>query len=90
MSPPSPNDTADSIEPSPGQASGKAPRKRPQPGERRLQILQTLATLLEQPALERITTATLAARLEVSEAALYRHFASKAQMYDGLIEFIEQ
>src|SRR5574339_613462 len=59
-------------------------------GERRIQILQTLASMLEQPGSERITTAALAARLEVSEAALYRHFASKAQMFEGLIEFIEQ
>ena len=64
-------------------------RKRPRPGERRVQILQTLAGMLEQPGAERITTAALAARLEVSEAALYRHFASKAQMFEGLIEFIE-
>ncbi|MEA5096967.1 MAG: nucleoid occlusion factor SlmA [Burkholderiaceae bacterium] len=59
------------------------------PGERKLQILQTLAEMLEQPKGERITTAALAARLDVSEAALYRHFASKAQMFEGLIEFIE-
>lgn len=65
-------------------------RKRPKPGERRVQILQALATMLEQPGAERVTTAALAARLEVSEAALYRHFASKAQMFEGLIEFIEQ
>ena len=64
-------------------------RKRPKPGERRIQILQTLASMLEQPGAERITTAALAARLDVSEAALYRHFASKAQMFEGLIEFIE-
>ena len=64
-------------------------RKRPKPGERRIQILQTLAGMLEQPGAERITTAALAARLQVSEAALYRHFASKAQMFEGLIEFIE-
>ncbi len=64
-------------------------RKRPKPGERRVQILQTLAGMLEQPGAERITTAALAARLEVSEAALYRHFASKAQMFEGLIDFIE-
>jgi TetR/AcrR family transcriptional regulator len=64
-------------------------RKRPKPGERRVQILQTLATMLEQPGAERITTAALAAKLSVSEAALYRHFASKAQMFEGLIEFIE-
>lgn len=60
------------------------------PGERKLQILQTLASMLENPKGEKITTAALAARLDVSEAALYRHFASKAQMYEGLIEFIEQ
>jgi TetR/AcrR family transcriptional regulator len=65
-------------------------RKRPKPGERRVQILQALATMLEQPGAERVTTAALAARLDVSEAALYRHFASKAQMFEGLIEFIEQ
>ncbi len=65
-------------------------RKRPKPGERRVQILQMLATMLEQPGADRITTAALAAKLDVSEAALYRHFASKAQMFEGLIEFIEQ
>jgi len=72
-------------------AAAAAPaRKRAKPGERRLQILQALAHMLEQPGAERITTAALAARLEVSEAALYRHFASKAQMFEALIEFIEQ
>jgi TetR/AcrR family transcriptional regulator len=76
-------DTADSTQ-------APAGRKRPKPGERRVQILQTLAGMLEQPAGERITTAALAARLEVSEAALYRHFASKAQMFEGLIDFIEE
>ena len=60
------------------------------PGERKLQILQTVAEMLEQPKGEKITTAALAARLDISEAALYRHFASKAQMFEGLIEFIEQ
>jgi len=55
-----------------------------------VQILQTLAGMLEQPGSERVTTAALAAKLEVSEAALYRHFASKAQMFEGLIDFIEQ
>lgn len=59
------------------------------PGERKLQILQTLAAMLENPKGEKITTAALAARLDCSEAALYRHFASKAQMFEGLIEFIE-
>ena len=53
------------------------------------QILQTLALMLEQPSLEKITTAKLAHHLNVSEAALYRHFASKAQMFEGLIGFIE-
>ncbi len=66
-----------------------AARRRPRPGERRVQILQMLAGMLEQPGAERITTAALAARLQVSEAALYRHFASKAQMFEGLIDFIE-
>ena len=59
------------------------------PGERKLQILQALAAMLEDPKAEKITTAALAARLDCSEAALYRHFASKAQMFEGLIEFIE-
>ncbi len=60
------------------------------PGERKTQILQTLATMLEQPQGEKITTAALAAKVGVSEAALYRHFASKAQMFEALIEFIEE
>jgi TetR/AcrR family transcriptional regulator len=64
-------------------------RQRMKPGQRREQILQTLAAMLEQPGTERITTALLASKLEVSEAALYRHFASKAQMFEGLIDFIE-
>lgn len=59
------------------------------PGERRLQILQVLAEMLENPKGEKITTAGLAKKLDCSEAALYRHFASKAQMFEGLIEFIE-
>ena len=67
-----------------------AGRKRPKPGERRIQILQALAAMLEQPDAERVTTAALAKRLDVSEAALYRHFASKAQMYEGLLDFIEE
>lgn len=60
------------------------------PGERKNQILQVLAGMLESPRAEKITTAALAAKLDVSEAALYRHFASKAQMFEGLIEFIEK
>lgn len=60
------------------------------PGERKQKILETLAKMLETPTQEKITTAALAAKLDVSEAALYRHFASKAQMFEGLIEFIEQ
>ena len=70
-------------------SSVPAARKRMKPGERRAQILEMLATMLEQPGAERITTALLASKLDVSEAALYRHFASKAQMFEGLIEFIE-
>ncbi len=83
----------DPEDPAAGTAAAAAPetkrRTRPKPGERRVQILQTLASMLEQPGAERVTTAALAGRLEVSEAALYRHFASKAQMFEGLIEFIE-
>ncbi|MBV8261984.1 MAG: nucleoid occlusion factor SlmA [Paraburkholderia sp.] len=84
-----PTETREAVEAaeSPG-AARRAPR--PKPGERRTLILQTLATMLEAPRGEKITTAALAARLGVSEAALYRHFASKAQMYEGLIDFIEQ
>lgn len=82
VSEPSPHDAVAVVE--------STVRKRPKPGERRVQILRALATMLEQPGAERVTTAALAARLEVSEAALYRHFASKAQMFEGLIEFIEQ
>lgn len=67
-----------------------SPRKRPKPGERRAQILQALASMLQEPQAERITTAALAARVQVSEAALYRHFSSKAQMYEALLDFIEQ
>lgn len=59
-------------------------------GERKQQILETLAKMLEAPKREKITTASLAAKLEVSEAALYRHFANKAQMFEGLITFIEE
>ncbi len=82
-------DPAVDVFPAPQEPTDEA-RKRLKPGERRVQILQALATMLEQPGAERVTTAALAARLQVSEAALYRHFASKAQMYEGLIEFIEQ
>ena len=79
-----------SFQPASGLEITPPVRKRPKPGERRVQILQALATMLEQPGAERVTTASLAAHLEVSEAALYRHFASKAQMFEGLIDFIEQ
>ena len=92
MTHPSDPNAADTAAPGEVQspATKETGRKRPKPGERRIQILQTLASMLEQPGAERITTAALAARLDVSEAALYRHFASKAQMFEGLIEFIEQ
>ncbi len=59
-------------------------------GDRKNQILQTLAQMLEGPTAEKVTTAALARQLDVSEAALYRHFSGKAQMFEGLIEFIEQ
>ncbi|HET7765460.1 MAG TPA: nucleoid occlusion factor SlmA [Burkholderiales bacterium] len=70
--------------------SQKRPMPAAKPGARRLQILQVLARMLENPKGEKVTTAALAKELDVSEAALYRHFASKAQMFEGLIEFIEQ
>ncbi len=75
----------------PAQSSDKpaAESGKRKPGARKLQILQTLAAMLEDPKGEKVTTAALAAKLDVSEAALYRHFASKAQMFEGLIEFIE-
>ena len=89
-----PDESKDAAPEAPVAPAAVAPaapvRKRPKPGERRVQILETLATMLQEPGAERITTAALAAKLEVSEAALYRHFASKAQMFEGLIEFIEQ
>lgn len=83
---------SDTAEGENGENGTAAPggRKRPRPGERRVQILQTLAAMLESPGSERVTTAALAARIGVSEAALYRHFASKAQMFEGLLDFIEQ
>jgi TetR/AcrR family transcriptional regulator len=65
------------------------PKTRAKPGQRRLEILQAFAAMLEQPTAERVTTAALAKRLDVSEAALYRQFASKAQMLEALIDFIE-
>ncbi|BAJ04033.1 nucleoid occlusion factor SlmA [Shewanella violacea] len=57
---------------------------------RREHILQSLATMLETNPGQRITTAKLAAEVGVSEAALYRHFPSKARMFEGLIDFIEE
>ena len=76
-------DSADAAAPPP------PARRRAAPGQRREQILQCLAGMLEEASAERVTTSALAARLQVSEAALYRHFASKAQMFEALIEFIE-
>jgi TetR/AcrR family transcriptional regulator len=72
------------------ESSTASVRKRPKPGERRLQILQTIAAMLQEGAAEKVTTAALAAKLSLSEAALYRHFASKAQMFEGLLDFIEE
>ncbi|MEE4278903.1 MAG: nucleoid occlusion factor SlmA [Halieaceae bacterium] len=57
--------------------------------QRRQQILEALAQMLEDNPGDRITTARLAAQVGVSEAALYRHFPSKAKMFEGLIEFAE-
>lgn len=63
---------------------------RPRSGERREEILQILARMLQESPGEHITTAALAKAVGVSEAALYRHFPSKARMFESLIEFIEE
>lgn len=59
-------------------------------GQRREEILQTLAGLLEDRSGAPITTARLASEVGVSEAALYRHFPSKAKIYDALVDYIEE
>ncbi len=64
-------------------------KKSPKPS-RRQHILETFAVMLEESPGARITTAALAKKVGVSEAALYRHFASKSKMFEGLIEFIEE
>lgn len=69
--------------------SAPAGKGKPKPGQRRMEILQAFAAMLEQPMAERVTTAALAKRLGVSEAALYRQFASKSQMLNALITFTE-
>ncbi|MFW3614590.1 nucleoid occlusion factor SlmA [Billgrantia antri] len=61
-----------------------------QTSSRREQILQALALMLEEDSGKRITIAALARQVGVSEAALYRHFPSKARMFEGLISFIEE
>jgi len=61
----------------------------PKKSQRRQQILEALAQMLEANPGNRITTAGLARQVGVSEAALYRHFPSKSKMFEGLIEFIE-
>ena len=62
----------------------------PKKSQRRQQILEALAQMLEANPCDRITTAGLAKQVGVSEAALYRHFPSKSKMFEGLIEFIEE
>jgi TetR/AcrR family transcriptional regulator len=62
----------------------------PRKSQRRQQILEALAQMLEASPGERITTAGLARQVGVSEAALYRHFPSKSKMFEGLIDFIEE
>ena len=62
----------------------------PKKSQRRQQILEALAQMLEANPGNRITTAGLAKQVGVSEAALYRHFPSKSKMFEGLIEFIEE
>jgi TetR/AcrR family transcriptional regulator len=80
------------TEPTPNATASDTASGRPKSGERPIQILQALVTMLEDPqgmSEGRVTTAALAKKVGVSEAALYRHFASKAKMFEGLIEFIE-
>ncbi|MEM1112564.1 MAG: nucleoid occlusion factor SlmA [Pseudomonadota bacterium] len=62
----------------------------PKKSQRRQEILEALAQMLEANPGDRITTAGLARQVGVSEAALYRHFPSKSKMFEGLIEFIEE
>jgi TetR/AcrR family transcriptional regulator len=70
--------------------SPKSTQKTAQKVNRKQQILECLALMLESSPGQRITTAKLAAKVGVSEAALYRHFPSKARMFEGLIDFIEE
>lgn len=67
----------------------KPKTRKAKPGERKLDILKALVDLLQSSKQKHITTKVLAAHLVLSEAALYRHFASKAQMYDALIAYVE-
>jgi TetR/AcrR family transcriptional regulator len=71
-------------------ASPKSTPKSAQKINRKQQILECLALMLESSPGQRITTAKLATKVGVSEAALYRHFPSKARMFEGLIDFIEE
>lgn len=70
--------------------SPKSTQKSAQKVNRKQQILECLALMLESSPGQRITTAKLATKVGVSEAALYRHFPSKARMFEGLIDFIEE
>jgi len=70
--------------------SPKKPQKSAQKISRKQQILECLALMLQSSPGQRITTAKLAAEVGVSEAALYRHFPSKARMFEDLIDFIEE
>ena len=67
----------------------KPKTRKAKPGERKLDILKALVDLLQSSKQNHITPKVLAAHLGLSEAALYRHFASKAQMYDALIAYVE-
>lgn len=67
----------------------KPKTRKAKPGERKLDILKALVDLLQSSKQKHITTKVLAVHLGLSEAALYRHFASKAQMYDALIAYVE-
>ena len=65
------------------------PRRRSK-NERRMEVLQQLAGMLNEKTLEKITTARIAEAMDISEGLLYRYFKNKAAMYDSLIDFIEE
>lgn len=79
---------AETLDPKPEASIRRRSTKGGRPN-RRKDILLTLAALLEDPACDRITTALIAQKLNLSEGALYRSYPSKYRMFDGLLDYIE-